>query len=248
MLPHWAKDGGFAALLVRLRDPAVRRRIREDITSERGSDGLMLVDGHWDKVWLAESVKNPQFSGKSLAEIASARGLEPSLDIVSELLLEEESEIDANVAGHDEGDIQEIVAHPLSMIESDAGVSVSDTALVNPRGYAAFPITFRRYVRGEARHGELQGPGRSILTLQEAVRKMTSMPAQRMGLRDRGLVREGMWADLVLFDATSIADRATEASPHEYPVGIDYVLVNGEVVVDKGKHTGKLPGHVLRHA
>ena len=89
--------------------------------------------------------------------------------------------------------------------------------------------------------------GKRILTLEEAVRKMTSAPAQRLGLRDRGLVREGMWADLVLFDPETIADRATYASPYQYPQGIDRVLVNGQVVVEKGEHSGKLAGRVLRH-
>jgi N-acyl-D-amino-acid deacylase len=248
MLPHWIKDGGFSTMLARFQDSAVRSRVRHDVTSDRGSDGLILVDGHFDQVWVSDCPRNSQFSGKSLAEIARLMGQEPSYLTICDLLTAEGRDLHSNYTAHDEGDIQAIVAHPLSMIESDARIPVSTTTRVNTRTYAAFPITFRRYVRGESWPDDPQGPARKILTLQEAVRKMTSMPAQRMGLRDRGLVREGMWADLVIFDPDTIADQATAAHPHQYPIGIDYVLVNGQVVVEKSKQNGKRPGQVLRHA
>lgn len=248
VLPHWTKDGGMSEMLVRLADDSCRKRIREQTSAERGSGGLLLVDGHWDKIWVAESRTNPRFEGLSLAEIAASRRLEPSYDIVCDLLVEEGRDLTINCALHNECDIQTIVSHPLSMICSDAGVSVSSAARENARTYGAFPITFRRYVRGEGRPDEVQGPGKPIITLQGAVRKMTSLPAQRLGLRDRGVVREGAWADIVVFDPATVADRATVSDPHQYPTGIEYVLVNGQLVVENGKHTNQLPGQVLRHS
>ena len=174
-------------------------------------------------------------------------GREPSFDVVFDLLLEEGQDMPGNAQLHSEEDMRILVAHPLCMIETDASVSTSNTGMANPRGFGSFPMTFRKYVRGEDREEEPIERGKKILTLQEAVRKMTSAPAQRLGLRDRGLVREGMWADLVVFDPDTIADRTTYANPYQYPKGIDYVLVNGHVVVEKEEHTGNLPGQVLRH-
>lgn len=247
VLPDWALAGGFPKLLTRLKDPATRQEIHDDILTKTPFAARFLLDGHWDKGRLGESTKNPQYSGKSLIEIAALRGKEPSFEIIFDVLIEEGQDMAAHAQLHSEDDIRVLVAHPVCMIETDAGVSLSETGMANPRGYGSFPVTFRKYVRGETRAEEPLEVGKKILTLQEAVRKMTSLPAQRLGLRDRGLVREGMWADLVVFDPDVIADQTTYTNPHQYPKGIDYVLVNGQVVVEKGNHTGRLPGHVLRH-
>lgn len=110
-----------------------------------------------------------------------------------------------------------------------------------------FPWFFRKYVRGISRKELMYDEGARILTVEEAVRKMTSLPAQKLGLWDRGLIRLGCWADIVLFDLERIADKATYLEPYQYPEGIEYVIVNGEVVIEKGRHTGRLPGKVLKH-
>jgi len=246
-IPDWAHEGGFARLLARLRDPDTRKAIGESILSEKPFGARFMLDGNWDKGWLGASEKHPEYTGKSLAEIAAMKGVEPSFEVVFDILLDEGQDLPAHGQLHNEADLRTLVAHPLSMIETDAGVSISETGKANPRGFGSFPITFRKYVRGEDRAEEPLECGKKILTLQEAVRKMTSLPAQRLGLRDRGLVREGMWADLVIFDPDAIADKTTYADPYQYPVGIDYVLVNGQVVVQKGEHTERLPGQVLRH-
>ncbi|MFZ5918217.1 MAG: N-acyl-D-amino-acid deacylase family protein [Chloroflexota bacterium] len=246
LVPDWAQDGGFARLLERLADPITRKKINDFILAEKPFGTRFFLDGNWDKGWLGESARNPQYTARSLAQIAAMRGVAPSFDVVFDLLLEEGQDLPGHAQLHSEEDMRILVAHPLSMIETDAGISTSTTGAANPRGFGSFPMTFRKYVRGEDRADEPLERGKKILTLQEAVRKMTSAPAQRLGLRDRGLVREGMWADLVIFDADTIADQTTCANPYQYPRGIHYVLVNGQVVVEKERHTGNLPGQVLR--
>jgi N-acyl-D-aspartate/D-glutamate deacylase len=245
-IPDWAMDGGFEQLLARLRDPVARQQVRDSIYRDKPFGARFFIDGNWDKGWLGASVVHPEYSGKSLAEIAALRGVEPSFDVIFDLLLDEGENMPAHAQLHDEEEMRILVSHPLSMIETDASVSVSQAGKTNPRSFGSFPATFRKYVRGEDRPDEPLERGKRILTLAEAVRKMTSAPAQRLGLRDRGLVREGMWADLVVFDPETIADRATYVNPYQYPAGIDYVLVNGEVVVQRGEHSGKMAGRALR--
>jgi N-acyl-D-amino-acid deacylase len=247
-LPNWALDGGFTRLLDRLSDPETRERIKNDVASERGMTAVILLDGLWAKIWLVDSERHPEYAGKSLSEIAELRDETPSWDTVFDLLIAEGKELMINCQWHNKEDIRELVKCPLSMIVSDGSVEVSKKGRPNPRSYGSFPLTFRGYVRGETREEEPGEPGTKILTLQEAVRKMTSFPAQRLGLRDRGLLREDMWADIVVFDPEAIEDRASYARPIQYPKGISYVLVNGQMVVEEGKLTGNLPGHVLRHS
>ncbi|MBM4459713.1 MAG: D-aminoacylase [Chloroflexi bacterium] len=245
-IPDWAMDGGFDQLLARLRDPAARQQVRDSIYRDKPFGARFIMDGNWDKAWLGASTAHPEYSGKSLAEIAALRGVEPSFDVIFDVLLDEGQNMGAHAQLHNEDEMRILVAHPLAMIETDYSVAVNTTDKGNPRGFGSFPATFRKYVRGEDRADEPLERGKRVLTLEEAVRKMTSAPAQRLGLRDRGLVREGMWADLVLFDPETIADRATYVNPYQNPVGIDYVLVNGQVVVARGQHSGKLAGRVLR--
>lgn len=247
-LPNWVLDGGMAKMVERLRDPETRKKIKKDVSSRRGVTGSILLDGLWDKIWIVESEKNSEYTGKSLVEIARLRGEAPSWDTVFDLLIEEGKELGITCQWHNEDDIRELVEYPLSMIVTDGSVEVSQEGRPHPRGYGTFPLTFRKYVRGETRKEEPREPGAKVLTLQEAVRKMTSFPAQRLGLRDRGLLREGMWADAVLLNPETIEDRASYSDPHQYPKGIDYVLVNGQIVVEQGEQTGILPGHVLRHS
>ena len=142
---------------------------------------------------------------------------------------------------HDEEDLRFAVKHPLSMIVGDGSVGGKE-----PRDYGIYPFTYRKYVRGETRNEMPEEIGEKILTMEEFIRKSTSYPAQRMGLRDRGMVTEGSWADLVVFDPETISEVGSYKDPHHYPVGIEHVLVNGNIVVEKGEHLGVLPGKVLR--
>jgi N-acyl-D-aspartate/D-glutamate deacylase len=134
----------------------------------------------------------------------------------------------------DEADVERIMQHPATAVGSDGGVSVFGQSVPHPREYGTFARVLGRYVRE-----------RGVLTLEEAVRKMSGATAQRLGLQDRGLLREGLHADIAVFDAASVSDRATFAEPHQYAEGIEYVLVNGTLVVDGGQHTGARPGRVL---
>ncbi|MCW4036497.1 MAG: amidohydrolase family protein, partial [Candidatus Bathyarchaeota archaeon] len=156
-----------------------------------------------------------------------------------DLLLEEEGAAGMIIFSMEEGDIRRIMRHHLQMVGTDSGSS-STTGFMrrgkpHPRGYGSYPKILGRYVRENG-----------VLRLEEAVRKMTSMPAQRFGILDRGLLRPGMWADIVVFDPKKVIDKATYQDPHQYPEGIEYVIVNGVMTVDKGRYTGALAGRTLR--
>jgi N-acyl-D-amino-acid deacylase len=254
ILPNWAHAGGAPGIVERLGDPDTRDKIRQFVLVQRESQAnpppTMLADGLADRIWLAASNGNPDLVGKNLAEIGTLRGTDP-VDAAFDLIVEDEGESHIVVEQHNEEDIRQVLQHPLSMIVSDgaayAPYGVLEAQRPHPRSYGVFPLVFRKYVRGETRKEEPSEVGEKVLTLPEAVRKMTSFPAQKLGLRDRGWVREGTWADLVVFDPLSIEDRATYQAPHQYPRGIPYVLVNGQVVVERGEHTGALPGKVITH-
>jgi N-acyl-D-amino-acid deacylase len=245
-IPDKAMDGGFDKLLQRLREPAARQHILETIYNEKPMGARFLMDGNWDKGWLGESTAHPEYSGKSIAQIAAMRGVEPSFQVIFDLLVDEGKNMPAHAQLHNEEEMRVLVTHPLTMIETDAVITVVKSGKDNPRAFGSFPATFRKYVRGEDRADEPLERGKRILSLEEAVRKMTSYPAQRLGLKDRGVVRAGNWADLVIFDPDQIADQTTYVNPYQYPKGIANVIVNGEIVVTHGAHSGKLPGHVLR--
>lgn len=255
ILPDWAHEGGAAKSVERLRNPEMRAKIRKSVLTEREKHSLpiptMLADGLSNKIWIGGSERNPTLIGKSLSEIGGLRGTDP-IEAAFDLIVEEEGgDISITAEQHSEDDMRRVVEYSGSTISSD-GASwapyglLGDLAKPNPRGYGVFPLTFRKYVRGETRKEMPSDMGKKILTLQDAIRKMTSLPAQRLRLGDRGLIREGVWADIVVFDPEIIEDQATYDNPHQYPKGIEYVLVNGTIVVEKGDHTGALPGKVLR--
>jgi N-acyl-D-amino-acid deacylase len=255
ILPDWAHEGGASKSVERLRNPEMRARIKKFVLEERERHSLpiptMLADGLSNKIRIGSSEKNRNLIGKSLSEIGELRGTDP-IEAAFDIIVEEcGGDISITAEQHSEEDMRRVVQYPGSMIASDGaswapyGV-LGDLAKPNPRGYGVFPLTFRKYVRGETRKEMPSDIGEKILTLQDAIRKMTSLPAQRLGLKDRGLIRERMWADIVIFDPETIEDQATYDDPHQYPKGIEYVLVNGTIVVEKGNHTGALPGKVLR--
>ncbi len=221
-LPFWAKDGGPERLMAALKDPDARARMKREIPRERLEDN-----------WLTNFTQpqNRQYDGKSIEEIGEMRGQEPA-DALFDLLAEENLGISTVGLGTNPHTLAAFVSHPYGMIASDA---ILFGEFPNPRTYGCFPIVLAEFVRAE-KH----------LRLPEAIRKMTSFPAQRLGLPDRGLLRDGFKADIVIFDPQTVKAPATKKNPKQYPIGIDYVIVNGVVVIDRGENTGALPGRALR--
>jgi N-acyl-D-aspartate/D-glutamate deacylase len=192
----------------------------------------------WDDILVAECSPRPEVLGKSIAEIAVGDGQGP-LQTLVDLITVSEGQAVGVFFDQLEANVRALMRHPTVAIGSDGQALAPDGILgqrrSHPRCYGTFPRVLGHYVRDE-----------QLLSLEEGVRKMTGLTAERLGLRDRGVVREGSRADLVLFDAATIADRATYAEPHLYPAGIHGVMVNGVMVVEQGEHSGSLPGRVLR--
>jgi N-acyl-D-amino-acid deacylase len=222
-------------MLKRLHDPAECQRMRDDMA--RGGGYSIVERMGWENVMIAWCPKRKDAEGRRVAEIAEAGKLDP-VEAVFELLRDADGVASMILFQLDEKDFVRAVSHPQVMIGSD-GSSLATTGEMSagkphPRNYGTFPRVLGRYARDER-----------VLSLAEAVHKMTGLPARRLGLRDRGEIRVGAKADLVVFDAKRIADQATFEDPHRYPVGIEQVLVNGRFVIKDGEHTGSLPGKVL---
>jgi N-acyl-D-amino-acid deacylase len=231
-LPTWAYDGGPEATIARLRDAALRERLRVEI-EEKGSEGGHGVPIDWDTVVVsgARTAEGTRHVGRSIAGAAAADQRRP-IDLYCDLCADERLGATATAHIGNEENVRAIMQHPAHTAGSD-GILVGD--LPHPRGWGTFPRYLAVYVR------EL-----GVLTWEQAIRKMTSLPAQRLGFPDRGLLRPGMAADLVCFDPTAVRDTATYEEPKRHPEGIPYVAVNGRLVVDDGHHTGDLPGRALR--
>ncbi len=225
-LPSWMHVGGSDATIERLRDPALRERLRVEMEVE-GSDGHHEVPVDWSTI----AISNGAFVGMTIAEATTAAGARP-IDFVCDLLADERLGVSCVIHFGNEENVRATMAHWSHTAGSD-GILVGDRP--HPRSYGTFPRYFAVYVR------EL-----GILTWEEAVRKMTSLPAQRLGFPDRGLVRPAMAADVTCIDPERIRDTATYEEPRQLPEGIPYVIVNGTVVVDDGRRTDALPGRALR--
>ncbi len=242
IIPPWAHDGGNEAMLERLRDPEMRARMKTDILE--GIDGwynhLLAVGGDWNRVLLVGLTRpsNRPFVGKRMSELIEARGGDP-VDVLFDVLLEEGGSVRAVYFHHQEDDMLYALSQPYASVGSDGSAVSPDGAYAemhpHPRWYGTFPRVLGRYVRELGK-----------FTLSEAIRKMTSMNAAKIGIVDRGLIREGFLGDVTLFDPDTVIDRATFEDPHQYPSGIPYVIVNGTLVLDDGEQTGKLPGRVIR--
>jgi N-acyl-D-aspartate/D-glutamate deacylase len=243
-LPHER----LMALLADRRERAnVRRACETDALPGAGYTGL-VKHGRFDRIVILHAPRRPDLRGQTVAAVAAARGTD-EFDTFLDLIVEEDDRIVGIFEYIEESEIRRLLAHPLVMVCSDGLVmppagELEDTALYWPCSYGEYPGILERYVRDDP-----------LLRLEEAIRKMTSFPAQRFGLHDRGVLRPGLAADLVVFDLERLRDRATnpyphsypfENIPHGYPEGVDAVLVNGSLVVDGGEHTGELPGRVLR--
>jgi N-acyl-D-amino-acid deacylase len=239
-LPPWVFDGGRDAAYKRLQDPATRQKIAEAVrTPSNDWENLYLLAGSPDRIVLA-SFRNDSLkplTGKTLAEVAKMRGKDP-IETIMDLLLEDRSRIGTIYFLMSEDNIRKQIRQPWVSFGSDAasiateGVFLKSAA--HPRAYGNFARLLGRYVRDE-----------KVITLTEAVRRLTSLPAANLGLDHRGLLQPGMFADVVIFDPRTIADRATFANPHQYSVGVRDVFVNGQQVLKNGEHTGAKPGRAL---
>jgi N-acyl-D-amino-acid deacylase len=222
-IPDWAHEGGPPALVERLLDAPTRARIRREM--EEREAFLGRVD--------FEAI---QVGDRRIAEIARERGEDP-FETYFDLVIEHRTNLFVVYHSMSEDDVRTAMRFPWLSIATDAeATSPAQKMQVHPRAYGSFPRVLGRYVREE-----------KVLELEDAVRKMTSLPASQLGLTDRGLVREGLFADLVVFDPTTVIDRATFEAPHAYPLGIEHVVVNGEVTVESGDHTTARAGRSLRH-
>lgn len=242
MFPPWAIDGGVEEQLKKLRDPEVRERLKRELKGEinwnRNIPALWAKEGRWDMLHIFQA-KDSNLIGKTFDEVARNKGKDP-FDFLFDYLLEEGEARGTTEIVFDEEDIKYLATLPFQMFCSDSFPVAPYGPLSKigayPTQYGAFPWVFRRLVREER-----------VLTIEEAVRKLTSFPAQRFKLRDRGLIREGMWGDMVIFNPKTISDRGTWEHPSQYPTGIEYVFVNGKITVEREEHTGILAGKVLRH-
>ena len=242
VIPSWAFEGGREKLLERLKDQAIRERLKKEIkTGSPGWWNIVEAAGGWDNIVLASAAnkENARFQGKNLTQIAKEWNKEPA-DAAFDLVMQgTDGRVSALYYMMSEEDIKTALKFPWTSLGSDGGTSLkppeSDgTGVGHPRSYGNFPRLIAKYVREE-----------KVLTLPEAIRKLTSWAATRMRLESRGLIKEGLWADVVIFDYDKIQDRATFEQPLLSPVGINYVLVNGIIVAEEGKHTGARPGKVI---
>ncbi len=233
LLPQWSQEGGESEIVKRLNDPPTRARIKaaivESIKFDRGG-------GDPKNVYIARCAWDQSLEGKNLAEITAARGRSSSFEDAAETAMEIVAKGGASAIFHaiNEDDLIRILKDPLTMIASDGGVEIPKRGVPHPRNYGTFARVLGLYVREKG-----------AITLEDAIRKMTSLPAQRMGLFDRGVLRPGLKADIVIFDPARVRDRATFADPHQYADGVSFVIVNGSIVLDDGKMTEARPGRAL---
>lgn len=240
-IPPWAHDGGAQKLIERLKDPATRARIRKDMETPSTK---------WDNEWqeipgpeaiLVSVVHNPELlplQGKTIADIAKTWNKD-AIDTICDLLIRDSAFTMVAVFGMSEPDVALALQQPWVSVDNDSQGTAPDGALgkehPHPRAYGTFPRILRKYVREEHK-----------LTLEDAIRKFSALPAQRLHVADRGVLKKGMWADVVVFDPETIRDQATFDNPNQLSTGMAYVLVNGVPVIQEGKTTAALPGKVLR--
>jgi N-acyl-D-amino-acid deacylase len=242
-IPPWAHDGGDAKLISRLKDPAMRARIRKEM--ETPASGW---DNEWQEIPGAEAillsvVQNPKLvplQGKTIAQIATLWNKD-AIDTIFDLLIEDQAFASVAVFGMSEPDVKLALVQPWMSICNDSQGTATDGLLgrehPHPRAYGTFPRVLRKYVREE-----------KVLTLPDAIRKFSALPAQRMRIADRGVLKQGLWADIVVFDPETVTDRATFEQPNQLSEGMQFVLVNGVPVIENGKMTEALPGKVVRGA
>ena len=240
-LPPWALEGGTDKMLARLRDAEIRRRLKKEIvTDSKEWENIYLGSGEANGVLIGSVVNRDleSLQGKRLSEIAAAQNKDP-LDALFDLILADRGQTGAIYFMMSEDDVRAALRAPFVSVCTDSGARATDGPLAgaksHPRGWGSYPRILSRYVREE-----------HLLTIEEAIHKMTGLSAAKVGLRDRGLLRAGMLADITIFDPQTVQDRATFEMPNQFPAGINYVIVNGQIEVDNGRRTSALGGRVLR--
>ena len=239
-LPPWTEEGGYPALFKRLRDPATRQKIAKEVkTPSNAWENLYLAAGSPDKILLVgfKSEKLKPLTGKSLAEVAKMRGTDP-IETIMDLIAEDESRIDTIYFLMSEENVRKELAKPWISFGSDEASQAPEGVFLksnpHPRAYGNFARVLGKYAREE-----------KLVSLGEAIRRLSALPATNLGLDHRGYLKEGMFADVVVFDPATVGDRATYAQPHQYAVGMKHVFVNGTQVLKNGEHTGATPGRAL---
>jgi len=233
-LPTWAFSGGRDSLKLRLNSPAIRNQIKIEMVDNLKKKKLKS----YSYAQVARYAPDTTYNGKNISEINRLKGRKSKPIYEAETILEMVGAINRTQMVYfsmDEKDLTRILQYPFNMIASDAGIARFGAGMPHPRAYGTNARVLGRYVRDQ-----------KVIRLEEAIRRMTSLPAQKFNLRDRGLLREGMAADLVVFDEKTVGDAATYTNPHAYSTGFSFVIVNGEVVIDNGKHTGVRSGQVLK--
>jgi len=232
VLPGWAQEGGRKAIEGRLSDPSTRRKMMKDMNRE----GLCR-DGSWEQIVISRSPKRPEYAGRSVTDLAAEAGKGPE-DWVFDALLEMELDAGMILFMISEDNLRRVLKHPAVMVGSDSHILPLEgplaTGAPHPRTFGTFVRILGHYARDE-----------KVLSLEEAVHKMTGLPAGKLRLSDRGRVKTGFKADLVVFDPETVADRATYSDPFKYPAGVSHVFCNGKDVISEGKHTGARPGQIL---
>jgi len=231
--PTWAQEGGPEKVRDRLRDPETRQKIRDYVKKNMES---VVAEHTWDKALImSASEEDKDLIGKTMAEAAGIRGIEP-VDLYLDRM-EKGKPLEGIGEAMAEDDVRTLLKHPLMMISTDGSAMPADpTRKTHPRNFGTYPLILRKYVREER-----------LLTVEDTIRKMTSSPANKLGLLDRGLLRPGFWADIVVFDPLNIKELATYTESMRYPEGVEYVFVNGVLTVEHGNHTGALAGKPLKH-
>lgn len=245
LLPPWALDGGDEALIARLRDPEMREKIKSDTMTHGAESGgsrkrNLVKDGDWEKIWLGSSgAANEHLTGKSFGEIGRLRGQAPH-DAVLDILIEEEARPWMLAEDVSEEDFLNIARHEAGGVISDGFSLIPQGVLAegkhHPRSYAAFPYFLRHFIRDQ-----------QAMSWEHAIHKLTGHAASRFGIADRGWLREGLWADIVIFDADEIGETADFDQPYQYPRGIDHIFINGVPAMRDGQLQDSRSGHILRH-
>jgi len=247
-LPPWPFKEDYPAFVSMLSEPKTRARLKREMAEidpqdplGRTGDGGIYQKRTWDRVWVYECKSNPEVEGKSVDTIAFERKVEPE-DALFDLIIAEKGKGPKVFVSHIEDDHRLTAPNPLCIFPSTDGSVVELTKMppryfqYHPEWLGMFPRVLSRYVKEEG-----------LMTAEDAIRRMTSFCCQRLGIRDRGLVMGGMWADLTIFDLETIQVRGDYSNPQQKPIGIEYVIVNGEIVVEQGRYSGAQAGKVLRH-
>jgi N-acyl-D-amino-acid deacylase len=235
ILPNWVYEGGIEKELERLKSQEIRNKISKQILETHHD-----ID-YWNSIMIS-SVKtqaNKWMEGKRISEIVAEKKILDPCELIFSLLIEEEGKVEVILFDMSENNLRQILKKPYAMIGSDASARADYGILAatrpHPRAFGTFPAVLAKYVREE-----------KLLTLEEAIYKMTYQPAQLLGIKDRGRLKEGNFADIVIFNLEKVKDLATYESPFLYPTGIEYVIINGKIVIEKGNHTSVLAGKVIR--